>query len=489
MSDAEASLDDPRDAALERFRILRPHLEDGVPLRAIARGSDVSPRTLSYWKRRYEADGLGGLQRCRREDRGTRRSISARLVELAEGLALDKPPMSVATIHRQVCAAARHLGEPEPTYRVVYNIIRALPKDLKTLAHDGPKAYGDSFELVHRREAERSNAVWQADHTRLDLLALRPDGEEGRPWLTVIMDDHSRAVAGFFLSWDAPAAAQTALALRQAIWRKVEPRWHICGIPEVLYVDNGSDFTSKHLEQAAADLKIRLVFSLPGRPRGRGRIERFFETVNQMFLSELPGYLGPGGVRDRKRLLTLTAVERRLSEFVVDVWQVRTHTETRQTPTARWEMGGFLPRMPESLERLDLLLLTVPKSRKVRPDGIHLNGFRYLDPTLAAFVGETVTIRYDPRDMGEVRVFHDGYFLCRAICPDLSGETVPLRDIVSARNRRRREMRQALRDRARTVEELLQFKRHEAREEDGPTESTEAPPCPPLPTLKRYHNE
>jgi putative transposase len=35
------------------------------------------------------------------------------------------------------------------------------------------------------------------------------------------------------------------LALRQAIWRKEDPRWIVCGIPDVLYTDNGSDFTSQ----------------------------------------------------------------------------------------------------------------------------------------------------------------------------------------------------------------------------------------------------
>jgi putative transposase len=48
----------------------------------------------------------------------------------------------------------------------------------------------------------------------------------------------------------------------------------------VLYTDNGSDFTSQHLEQVAADLKMRLVFSTPGVARGRGRIERFFSTIS-----------------------------------------------------------------------------------------------------------------------------------------------------------------------------------------------------------------
>jgi putative transposase len=101
------------------------------------------------------------------------------------------------------------------------------------------------------------------------------------------MDDYSRAVAGYFLSFEEPSTLHTSLALRQAIWRKEDPRWIVCGIPDVLYTDNGSDFTSQHLEQVGADLKIRLVFSIPGMPRGRGRIERFFSTVNEMFLCEL----------------------------------------------------------------------------------------------------------------------------------------------------------------------------------------------------------
>jgi Mu transposase, C-terminal len=56
-----------------------------------------------------------------------------------------------------------------------------------------------------------------------------------------------------------------------------------------------------------------------------------------------------------------------------------------------------------------------------RATGIHFQGLRYLDPTLAAYVGEPVTIRYDPRDVAELRIFHDGVLLCRAICPSLPG--------------------------------------------------------------------
>ena len=65
-------------------------------------------------------------------------------------------------------------------------------------------------------------------------------------------------------------------------------------------------------------------------------------------------------------------------------------------PQARWSANGFLPQLPVSLEQLDLLLLTVAKPRRVQQDGVRFQALRYIDPTLAAYVGEDVTIRYDP---------------------------------------------------------------------------------------------
>ena len=87
----------------------------------------------------------------------------------------------------------------------------------------------------------------------------------------MIEDDHSRAVAGYAVNLCAPSALTTALAFRQAIWRKPWPGWHVFGIPEAFHVDHGSDFTSAHLEQVMADLKIRAYFSLPGSPAGGAR--------------------------------------------------------------------------------------------------------------------------------------------------------------------------------------------------------------------------
>jgi putative transposase len=237
-----------------------------------------------------------------------------------------------------------------------------------------------------------------------------------------------------------------------------------------------------------------LVFSEPGMPRGRGKIERFFRTVNQMLLSGLPGYT-PAGIPADHAILTVSAFEAALQRFILDQYHQSSHSETGEPPQARWERDGFLPRLPDSLEQLDLLLLTVAKSRKVRPDGIHFQGLRYLDLTLAAYVGESVIIRYDPRDMVEIRVFHHNRFLCRAICAELAGETIALREIIQARNRRRRDLRETLQDRCRTVEALLAVHRgtlhvDESAATDDSAMTPEADPARvEIPRLKRYFNE
>src|SRR5712692_9843567 len=102
--------------------------------------------------------------------------------------------------------------------------------------------------------------------------SLDERGQPARPWFTVVLDDYSRAVAGYALSLHAPSSIQTALALRQAIRRKGDPHWSVRGIPETFYTDHGSDFTSHHLEQVAADLHMAVVFSIAGKPRGRGKV-------------------------------------------------------------------------------------------------------------------------------------------------------------------------------------------------------------------------
>jgi putative transposase len=261
-----------RAQALERFAIIRPALEEGVSQAQVARTHQIGPSTVQSWVKRYREKGLAGLaNNVVRSDKGKSRRLPTEAIRLIEGLALQTPPRSAASIHRQVSTIAKEQGWPPPSYHRVYTTIKKLDPALVTLAHQGAAAYREEFDLLYRREATHANAMWQADHTPLDIVLLDEAGKPAKPWLTVIEDDYNRCIAGFRLSFQEPTALTTALALRTAIWRKEDPRWQICGIPSVFYTDHGSDFTSKHLEQVEEE-RERLLLELREQREERSRL-------------------------------------------------------------------------------------------------------------------------------------------------------------------------------------------------------------------------
>lgn len=246
-----------RAGALERFRIMRPAIEDSVPLVQVAQEANISIRTAQRWMAAYKRDGLAGLAKSPRRDEGHCHGLPGQLERAIEGLALVRPKPSMAAVQRQAAQIAASYGWPKPTYRQVRGIVAQLDPALATLAHEGAAGYKQVHDLIHRHEASGSNELWQADHTLLDIWIKDEKGEARRPWLTVILDDFSRAIAGYCLTFDAPSAQGMALALRQAIRRKEDSGWPVCGIPGSFYTDHGSDFTSRRMEQVAADLRMR----------------------------------------------------------------------------------------------------------------------------------------------------------------------------------------------------------------------------------------
>jgi len=80
------------------------------------------------------------------------------------------------------------------------------------------------------------------------------------------IDDHTRLITGHRFG-HGEDTVRLATALRPAL------AGH--GVPERIYVDNGSAFADAWLLRACAVLGIKLTHSTPGRPQGRGKIERF----------------------------------------------------------------------------------------------------------------------------------------------------------------------------------------------------------------------
>lgn len=195
--------EEDRALAMDRFHRLQPHLEDGIFPTQLAQAEGIPLRTAQRWVARYRRHGLAGLVRKTRRDHRNHR-FPTELVGLVEGLALRRPRLPTTAIHRQVAALARQRDWPVPSYSTVYAFIQALDPGLVTLAHDGSKAYKERFDLLYRREVDHSNAVWLGDHTPLDIVVRDERGNAARPWFTVILDDYSRAVAGYRLSLQPP---------------------------------------------------------------------------------------------------------------------------------------------------------------------------------------------------------------------------------------------------------------------------------------------
>jgi putative transposase len=114
---------------------------------------------------------------------------------------------------------AEATGETLPCYGTVYALVREVPVGLLTLAHRAGKAYNEEFDLVHRRGAPRSNAIWQADHAQLSIKLIKEDGQTALPWLTIVIDDYSRAIAGYYLGFDPPMGGRRISAAHAGIAR------------------------------------------------------------------------------------------------------------------------------------------------------------------------------------------------------------------------------------------------------------------------------
>jgi putative transposase len=130
-----AELDEPtRALAWRRWQLLAPVVNDAVPLARAAAAGGIPLRTAQRWLSRYHTNGLVGLTRTPRADRGVRRT-QPELVGLIEGLALSTPELSVATITRRVAQVALAHGWPTPAYSTVHEIVTAVDPQLMTLAH------------------------------------------------------------------------------------------------------------------------------------------------------------------------------------------------------------------------------------------------------------------------------------------------------------------------------------------------------------------
>lgn len=197
--------DEQRHAAMTKYKTIKSNLDYQKYLAEVYEAEGIPLRTLQHWKKHYLEEGLIGLVHKKRADCGKTR-LEPEVISEIERLFFSYRKMSIATIQRKLCGFCSEKKFVPPSYSQVYKTIQALPSSVGVLAHEGEKAYSEKFDLIKIREPKRPNEVWQADHTLLDIEIIDTKGVPKRPWLTIIMDDYSRAIAGYSLSFESPSA-------------------------------------------------------------------------------------------------------------------------------------------------------------------------------------------------------------------------------------------------------------------------------------------
>lgn len=327
--------------------------------------------TLDRWILKYREGGFDALVSLPRQSAPR---TPQEVLDLATALKKENPSRTAAQVRRILRA---QLGWA-PGESTIQRLFRREGLTALATAPVQPGVFG-------RFEADRPNEIWTGDA----LHGLRIGGR--KTYLFAFLDDHSRAIVGHRWGF-AEDAVRLAAALRPTLAAR--------GVPEHVYVDNGSAFVDSWLLRACAKLGIKLVHSAPGRPQGRGKIERFFRTVTEQFVVEIASGDGEPG----RQIGDLAEMNRLFTAWVETDYHRRTHSETGNAPLPRWLDGGPFP-VPAPADLAEAFRWS--EHRTVSKTGlVSLHGNRYqVDPGL---VGRKVELVFDPFDLTFLQVRIDG---------------------------------------------------------------------------------
>lgn len=266
------------------------------------------------------------------------------------------------------------------------------------------------------------------------------------------------------------------------------------GLPEMIYIDNGKDWISRHIELVGLKFGIELHRHEPYHPQSKGKIERLFRTLEEMCIHPLDGSVGSNIQKRPRRVtprLTLEKVRTKVERFIRD-YHERIHGTTRQKPRERWENNLMNHRSVKDLADIDHLLKS--KLYTVQKYGIHFQNDYYNDKegVLGGYIGRRVTVFFDPRDTSCIRIWgrktddEEDHYLCTAY-PQSSPENRVNRDTVAKHNKQRRdETRKNVREAQKEGEQALKVLDEMDAQEEAAEAAKAAPPTPEPPKPPSY---
>ena len=398
-----------RAVGMFRYQLIRDAADPGLSsmqrgrmVRAIAGREHIDPagRSVRYsrdhldrWIRMWRRGGFDALVPAGRQPYAR---TDLAVLEVAMALKRERPARTTAQITR-ILRTQTGWSPSETTLLRHFHRAGLQVKLTPEQAGQDPGVFG-------RFEADRCNELWTGDALHGPKVAGR------KTYLFAFIDDHSRLIVGHRWGF-AEDTVRLAAALRPALAAR--------GVPNAVYVDNGSAFVDAWLLRACAKLGIRLTHSTPGRPQGRGKIERFFRTVNDQFLVEItPTSTETGSGRtDTTQVGTglggddpvagLLELNRLFTAWVEQVYHRAWHSETGQTPLARWaaSWADIPPAQPGAPMLREAFMWEARRLvTKTATVAFHSNHYQVEH----ALIGRTVELVYDPFDLTHIEVRYQG---------------------------------------------------------------------------------
>lgn len=390
MSKKNSRADQARDIALYRYSLVRPladaglsaaqrgklvrQLADQVHIGPTGEPVTVSRASLNRWIHRYRRGGFDALIPGRRQV-GPR--TDAQVLELAARLKREHPARTAAHIARIIEAEKGWA----PSARTLQRHFVRL--ELRTRPDGNPPS------VFGRFEATEPDELWVSDGLHGSIV------EGKRAVLFAVLDDYSRYAPGH--RW---GHGEDTLGMQATLHDAVKTH----GCPQKLYCDNGSAYSSHQLAWSAATLGIKLVHSRPGKPQGRGKIERFNRTVRDQFLVEIEA---AGGVA------TLDELNRLFTAWLHQKYHRSVHSETGATPAARYHADGRTPPTRPDTALLQRAFLWREQRRVSATATVSLHGNHY--EVDAALVGRMVDLLFCPFDLTVIKVEYQGKAMGHAV--------------------------------------------------------------------------
>ncbi|HEY4002039.1 MAG TPA: DDE-type integrase/transposase/recombinase, partial [Candidatus Xenobia bacterium] len=262
----------------------------------------VSMSTVRRWLAAYQRGGMEALKPALRDDYGKSRAIPLEWVNKAIALRHELPARTATMLVDILC---RQPGYPGINPHTLDKVLRRLGHTRHQVRRVHKK------KPVRRWTAKRVNDLWQGDATPgVWLPHPRRKGKKILTKLFLWIDDKSRLVvyAEFFYDEKLPRMERT---LKMALLKR--------GVPKRLYTDNGSVYVASQFKAAMGELGIKRLRSRPRQPRGRGKVERMFRTIQNAFYPEVY----------KAEIATLTELNEALWAWLECVYHERVHSDTR----------------------------------------------------------------------------------------------------------------------------------------------------------------